>query len=171
MPVLPGALFKNGLFQKKTNRGVEDILFSFLKKTLELLIFLLYLWKFQTKQSSTPKLHKIVLWKFQGQRWRPPSPLEISHDFFLVTLLEIPPNPLFGFFLFLLFSCPIETSGVHNNKQIRRNKQIQMDKELKEFNFKIPCTHTAQYNSIFSRNVDHPKIYLLFYSFRCPLAS
>ena len=115
------------------------------------------------------KLHKIVLWKFQGQRWRPPSPLEISHDFFLVTLLEIPPNPLFGFFLFLLFSCPIETGGVHNNKQIRRNKQIQMDKELKEFNFKIPCTHTAQYNSIFSRNVDHPKIYLLFYSFRCPL--
>ena len=117
------------------------------------------------------KLHKIVLWKFQGQRWRPPSPLEISHDFFLVTLLEIPPNPLFGFFLFLLFSCPIETGGVHNNKQIRRNKQIQMDKELKEFNFKIPCTHTAQYNSIFSRNVDHPKIYLLFCSFRCPLAS
>ena len=54
VPVLPGALFKNGLFQKKTNRGVEDILFSFLKKTLELLIFLLYLWKFQTKQSSTP---------------------------------------------------------------------------------------------------------------------
>ena len=53
---------------------------------LEFFIFLLYPWKFQTIQSSTPgystKL-SYISWKFQGQKQRP---LEIPHLFFLVTL-------------------------------------------------------------------------------------
>ena len=53
---------------------------------LEFFIFLLYPWKFQTKQSSTPgystKLCQIP-WQFQHQKQRP---LEIPHYFFLVTL-------------------------------------------------------------------------------------
>ena len=46
--------------KKQTNRRVKDILC--LKTSLEFLSFLLYLWKFKTKQSFTPqKLHKILL--------------------------------------------------------------------------------------------------------------
>ena len=57
-----------------------------MKHLLEFFIFLLYPWKFQTKQSSTlgcsTKLCSIP-WKFQGQKQRP---IEISHYLFWVTL-------------------------------------------------------------------------------------
>ena len=73
---------KNGLFQKKSKHQG----YNFLKKPLEFFIFLLYPWKFQTKQSSahgySTKLCQIP-WKFQGQKQKP---LEIPHYFFLVTL-------------------------------------------------------------------------------------
>ena len=73
-----------GYSRKKTKKG--DWGHTFLKKPLEFFSFLLYLWKFQTKQSSTPgnsaKLC-FIPWKFQAQK---PRPLEIPHDFFLVTL-------------------------------------------------------------------------------------
>ena len=39
---------------EKSKQGVEDI-YTFLKITLEFFIFLLYSWKIQTKQSSTPR--------------------------------------------------------------------------------------------------------------------
>ena len=84
------SLFWNGLFQKKSKQGDGggggSCGYTFLKKTLESFIFLLYPWKFHTKQSSTPgystKLCQIP-WNFQGQKQ---IPLEIPHYFFLVTL-------------------------------------------------------------------------------------
>ena len=77
----------NRLFSRKNlNRGVEDILFW---KPPRIFYFLLYPWKFQTKQSSTPgystKLCEIP-WKLQGQKERP---LEIPH-YFSWPSLEIP---------------------------------------------------------------------------------
>ena len=65
----------NGLFQKKTKWGIEDILSW--KPPLEFLGFLFYPWKFQKKQSFTPetpqncvtplgtfKVQNQVPWKF-----------------------------------------------------------------------------------------------------------
>ena len=78
-----------GYSRKNPNRGRGgggSCGYTFLKKTLESFIFLLYPWKFHTKQSSTPgystKLCQIP-WNFQGQKQ---IPLEIPHYFFLVTL-------------------------------------------------------------------------------------
>ena len=69
--------------EKKTNRNSWE--HTFLKILLKFLVFLLYLWKFQTNQSSTPencaKLRYIPC-QFQDQKQRP---LEIPHNFFLVT--------------------------------------------------------------------------------------
>ena len=81
-------LFWNGLFQKKTNRRVEDILF-WKKKPWKFFCFSLYPLKFQAKRSSTPenlvKLCNYVtsLRNFKSKNLRP---LEISHEFFLVFL-------------------------------------------------------------------------------------
>lgn len=173
-PILPGALFnqKWAISEKNKYQGGRGYTFQFFEKTPGTFNFLLYLQKFQTrKQSSIPgNSTKLcygnskargggcqVLWKF-------------PMIFFWSLFWKFHPTLClvsFCFFCLVVQLRPV----VHNNKQIRRNKQIQMDKELKEFNFQIPCIHAAQYNLIFSRNVDHPKIYLLFYSFRCPLAS
>ena len=75
---------QNGLFQKNSN--MRGLVYNFLKTPLKFFIFLLYLCKFQTKQSSTPrystKLCQIPQ-KFQGQKQRP---MEIPHYFFLLTL-------------------------------------------------------------------------------------
>ena len=97
-----------GYSRKNPTRGGRG--YIFLKTLPQFFIFLLYPWKFQTKQSSilgySTKLCQIP-WKFQGQNQRP---LEIQQYFFLVTLgnstsflslipLEIPylqtplPNP------------------------------------------------------------------------------
>ena len=69
--------------EEKTNRKSWE--HTFLKILLKFLVFLLYLWKFQTNQSSTPencaKLRYIPC-QFQDQKQRP---LEIPHNFFLVT--------------------------------------------------------------------------------------
>ena len=69
--------------EKKTNRKSWE--HTFLKILLKFLVFLLYPWKFQTNQSSTPencaKLRYIPC-QFQDQKKRP---LEIPHNFFLVT--------------------------------------------------------------------------------------
>ena len=67
-------------YSRKKNRG----------RGLRTFFFLLYSWKFKTKQSSTPgnstKLGWMP-WKFQGQKPRPLAlSLEILHYFFLVTL-------------------------------------------------------------------------------------
>ena len=81
-------LFWNGLFQKKINRRVEDILF-WKKKPWKFFCFSLYPLKFQAKRSSTPenlvKLCNYVtsLRNFKSKNLRP---LEISHEFFLVFL-------------------------------------------------------------------------------------
>ena len=58
---------------------------TFLKKALEFLDFLLYSCKLQTKQAFTPTNSTklcYILRKFQGLK---PRPLEIPHDFFLIT--------------------------------------------------------------------------------------
>ena len=49
------SLYILGYFRKKTSRGVEGILFW--KTPWIFSFFLLYPWKFQTKQSSTPHMH------------------------------------------------------------------------------------------------------------------
>ena len=72
-----------GLFQKKNKqKGLRTYFFE----TLPGIVYLVYRWKFRTNQSHTPgncaKLHYIP-WKFQDQK---PRPLEIPHNFFLVTL-------------------------------------------------------------------------------------
>ena len=71
--------------RKNPNRGGGRG-YTFMKPLLEFFnFFLLYPWKFQTKQSSTPGYSTTlcyITWKFQGQKQRP---LEIPH-FFLATL-------------------------------------------------------------------------------------
>ena len=62
--------------EKKTNRNSWE--HTFLKILLKFLVFLLYPWKFQTNQSSTPENCA----KLQDQKQRP---LEIPPNFFLVT--------------------------------------------------------------------------------------
>ena len=62
----------------------------FFEHPLECFVYLLYPWKFQTNESSTPRncanLRYVPSWKFQDQK---PKPLEIPHNFFLVSP-EIP---------------------------------------------------------------------------------
>ena len=69
--------------EKSKHGGLRIYVFG---NPLEFFIFLLYPWKFQTKQSSahgySTKLCQIP-WKFQGQKQRS---LEIPHYFFLVIL-------------------------------------------------------------------------------------
>ena len=65
-----------GLFQKKNQTGgVEDILETYLNLPLEFFIFLLYPWKFWTKQSSTPwKFNKFVLGPMEIPRPKTKTP-------------------------------------------------------------------------------------------------
>ena len=49
------SLYILGYFRKKNKQGGWGD--TFLKNTLDFFIFLLYPWKFQTKQSSTPHMH------------------------------------------------------------------------------------------------------------------
>ena len=58
---------------------------AFLKKKLEILGLSLYSWKFWRKKTSSPEILQncYKLSKFQAQQ--KPRPLEISHDFFLIT--------------------------------------------------------------------------------------
>ena len=163
--------------KKQILGGLRIHFLVFSKKTLEILIF--YFTCRNSRQNKAPPLEtpqncvmeiprpEVVAAKSSGNLpW-----FFLGYFFGNSTQPSVWPN--FGFLVSFCFFCLVVQLRlvVHNNKQIRRNKQIQMDKELKEFNFQIPCTHAAQYNLMFSRNIDHPKIYLLFYSFRCPLAS
>ena len=58
---------------------------AFLKKKLEILGLSLYSWKFWRKKTSSPEILQncYKLSKFQAKQ--KPRPLEISHDFFLIT--------------------------------------------------------------------------------------
>ena len=107
--VLPRDVNKpqNGLFQKKIKQGLggQDILLWKLhQKWYFSFFYLLYPWKFQTKQGSTPGYSTKLCQnpqKLQGQKQRP---LEIPHYFFLVTLgnsTSLLINPLKFHMLFL----------------------------------------------------------------------
>ena len=78
----------NVIFQKKkTNSGVEDILFW--KKPWNCFCFSLYPWNFQEKQSSTPEnLVKFCRYvaSLGNLKAKKSRALEISHEFFLVPL-------------------------------------------------------------------------------------
>ena len=67
-------------YSRKIQTRVQDIL-------LEFFTFLLYLWKFQIKQSSAPRYSTEMCqipWKLPGQKLN--RPLEFPRYFFLVTL-------------------------------------------------------------------------------------
>ena len=62
---------------------------TFMRKSLETLCLLLYLWKFHKKQSFNPEYSPkscYSLWKFQSQK---PRPIEIPHEFFFESPQEI----------------------------------------------------------------------------------
>ena len=76
-----------------------------MKKTLEFLSFLLYPWKFQTKQSFTHgNSAKWVLDPLENLRPKTKTPVETSHHFFLIipekfTSFLINPWKFHGLFL------------------------------------------------------------------------
>ena len=81
-----------GFFRKNPNKGgwghtfwKKNRNFKFRSLPLEILTFLFYSWHFWTKQSfplGNSKKMCYTPWKFQSQK---PTPIEIPHDFFLIT--------------------------------------------------------------------------------------
>ena len=73
-----------GIFQKKNKKGELRTYFSE-TSPLELLGFLLYPWKFQTKQSFTPRNSTKLCYTPQKFQDLKPKPLGIPHDFIFIT--------------------------------------------------------------------------------------
>ena len=69
----------NGLFQKK--KKLTGGLRTYL-----ILCFFLYPWKFQTKQSFSPRNSTKLRYTTQKFKGLKPRPLEILHNFFLIIL-------------------------------------------------------------------------------------
>ena len=94
----------NGLFQKKSKQGGLRI--YFLKTSLKFFIFLLYPWKFKTKQSSTLDIPQNCVRSLKNSKAKNKDPWK-SHIIFSCSHLEIRLhliNPLKFHMLFLW--CP-----------------------------------------------------------------